>query len=146
MSSKISLGILSFLLLCLIGAQGVLAMQNRGGGVTEEELLFPESELASLPDVSASYRDGQGVISLSCSAIPKGGIYVYLNGVVKLHLTTSEPKNLKVRRGDVILVKGHDLPGPVRVMISSMVGGLDASLLNHSVEVGNLAKHLTTIL
>ncbi len=146
MVKKVCCGLLAVLAAGVIVSQIVLAIQADGSTEVSGEFVFPETELAYLQDVSASYKEGQGILSLSCTGMGGGGVYVYLNGVVKLNLTTSDPQNIKVKRGDVLLVKGHGLNGEATVVISSMAGGLDSNVLNKSVKVGNLAKHLITIL
>lgn len=120
--------------------------------VEEDYLIdnFPESELVSLKDVRQDFREGHGIIQIKCTNLQgdgkkRGGVYVSVNGTIKLNITTSDPRNLKVKVGDVIIVKGHNLSGQAVVTITDVAGYIDFNHNSESISVGNLAKYFTRI-
>lgn len=111
---------------------------------------FPESELVNLNDVRLNFQEGQGIIQIKCSNLQsdgkkRGGVYVSVNGTIKLNITTSDPRNLKVKVNDIIIVKGHNLSGEAIVTITDVVGYIDTNHKQESISVGNLAKFFVKI-
>ena len=90
------------------------------------------------------FKDGFGMITISCEYSGSGGVHVFVNGRMKLYVA-HEPKNLKVKAGDIIMVRGAELEGTAEVTISEVIGKIDASQQGTSVTVGNLARRLVKI-
>jgi hypothetical protein len=111
---------------------------------------YPETELASLNDARMNFKEGHGIIqikvtNLSSSGKKRGGVYVSVNGTIKLNITTQDPRNLRVKANDIIIVKGHDLAGNATVTISDVAGFIEHDVKGQTIEVGNLAKYFVTI-
>ena len=111
---------------------------------------YPETELVSLQDARYNFREGHGIIqikanNISSSGKRRGGVYVSVNGTIKLNITTQEPRNLKVKVNDIIIIKGHDLAGNATVTITDVAGFISHEIKDQSLDVGNLAKHFVTI-
>ena len=115
----------------------------------------PAYETAAPGDITAAdleaaemtgpeYKEGKGRITLSCEYSGRGGVYVFLNGRMKLYLT-KEPKNLKVSVGDLIFVRGAELESPAQVTVSGAEGKIDLSIEGETVTVENLTKRLVKI-
>ncbi len=107
------------------------------GGIRTEDL-----EAAELSGMD--YKDGKGLITISCEYSGSGGVYVYLNGRMKLYIS-KEPKNLKVSVGDIIFVRGAELESPATVTVSAAEGKIDLSIEGESVTVENLTKRLVKV-
>lgn len=107
------------------------------GAITQEDLEAAEIS-------GADYKDGKGMVTISCEYSGKGGIHVFLNGRLKLYVG-KEPKNLKVSVGDIIFVRGAELEGEAKVTISAAEGKIDASIQGETVTVANLTKRLVKI-
>lgn len=107
------------------------------GAVRAEDL-----EAAELSGMD--YKEGKGLITISCECSGKGGVYVFLNGRMKLYIS-KEPKNLKVSAGDIVFVRGAELESPAKVTVSGAEGKIDLSIEGESVTVENLTKRLVKI-
>jgi len=97
-----------------------------------------------------NFKEGHGIIqikvtNLSSSGKKRGGVYVSVNGTIKLNITTQDPRNLRVKANDIIIVKGHDLAGNATVTISDVAGFIEHDVKGQTIEVGNLAKYFVTI-
>lgn len=90
------------------------------------------------------YKNGKGLITISCEYSGKGGVYVFLNGRMKLYLS-KEPKNLKVSVGDIVFVRGAELESSAKVTVTGAEGKIDLSIEGESVTVENLTKRLVKI-
>ena len=91
------------------------------------------------------FGKNKGMISVKCIGLGKGSVYVFVNNTIKANITSAELKNIKVKKGDVIIVKGRGLSGNATVTIESAVGNIDTSISGASVSVGNLGKYLVSI-
>lgn len=107
------------------------------GEITEEDL-----EAAEI--IGANYKDGKGMITITCEYSGPGGVHVFLNGRMKLYITNGS-KNLKVSAGDMVFVRGAELESPATVTVSAVEGKIDASIVGESVTVENLARKLVKI-
>ena len=107
------------------------------GGIRTEDL-----EAAELS--GTEYKNGKGLITISCEYSGKGGVYVFLNGRMKLYLS-KEPKNLKVSVGDIVFVRGAELESSAKVTVTGAEGKIDLSIEGESVTVENLTKRLVKI-
>lgn len=106
------------------------------------EIHAEDLEAAELSGMD--YKDGKGLITISCEYSGGGGVYVYLNGRMKLYIG-KEPKNLKVSVGDIVFVRGAELESPAQVTVSGAEGKIDLSIEGESVTVENLTKRLVKI-
>ena len=104
-----------------------------------------DDEEISRPVSENDFSDGKGIISISCSKISQGGVYVYVNGTIEASLKSGEAKSLRVAVGDVIIVMGHDLISPAEVFVDTAVGRIDCSIQNYKLSVGNKGKLLAVI-
>ena len=114
-------------------------LSNQGDSTTDET----REQLASLE--GAEFRDGKGIISISCSGIYEGGVYVFVNGCIEADIRGKDPATLRVNAGDVVLVMGHDLLSEVSVTVTAAIGKIDCSILNKQLTVGNKGKLLAVI-
>lgn len=113
------------------------AAPENGGEITQADI-----EAAEISGMD--FKDGFGMITIACEYSGSGGVHVFLNGRMKLYVA-HEPKNLKVKAGDIIMVRGAKLEGTAEVTISEVIGKIDASQQGTSVTVGNLARRLVKI-
>ena len=102
------------------------------------------ADMAAAEISGYDFKDGFGMITISCQYNGGGGVHVFLNGRMKLYVT-HEPKNLKVKAGDIIMVRGADLEGTAEVTVSEVIGKIDASRQGTAVTVGNQARRLIKI-
>ncbi len=107
------------------------------GEVTEEDMEAAEVD-------GANYKDGKGMITITCEYSGSGGVHVFHNGRMKLYITNGS-KNLRVSAGDMIYVRGADLESPATVTITAVEGKIDASIVGESITVENLARKLVKI-
>lgn len=114
-------------------------LSNQGDSTPDDM----RDQLASLEE--EDFRDGKGILSISCSGIREGGVYVFVNGCIEADIRGEDPATLRVRAGDVVLVMGHDLLSEASVTISAAVGKIDCSILNKQLTVGNKGKLLAVI-
>lgn len=91
------------------------------------------------------FGKNKGMISIKCTGLGKGCVYVFVNNTMKANITSSELKTLKVKKGDVLIVKGRGLNSNATVTIEAAVGNIDTSIVGVSVSVGNLGKYLISI-
>ena len=99
----------------------------------------------NVASVETEYKENQGMISVSCTGIGSGGVYVYINNTMKANIINSELKNLKVKKGDVVIVKGHGIEGEATVTVNAAVGNINTDIIGYSKKVSNLGVHFLTI-
>ena len=126
--------------------QGVRVIKNWPVfGKAPDFFIGDDAEENSRPVSENDFSDGKGIISVSCSKISQGGVYVYVNGTIEASLTSEEARTLRVAVGDVIIVMGHDLISPAEVFVDTAVGRIDCSIQNYKLSVGNKGKLLAVI-
>ena len=126
--------------ICLLG--WCLSFTPAGETALPGEVTVADLEAAELS--GQEYREGKGRITISCEYSGGGGVYVFLNGRMKLYVA-HEPKNLKVSVGDLIFVRGAELTEKATVTVAGAEGKIDLSIQGTSVTVGNLTKRLVKI-
>lgn len=131
------LGVCIFLIVSISGFHIPAAEKENLGEITQADIEAAEIS-------GYNFKDGFGMVTISCVYNGSGGVHVFLNGRMKLYVA-HEPKNLKVKAGDIIMVRGAELEGTAEVTISEVIGKIDASQQGTSVTVGNLARRLVKI-
>ena len=142
---KFYYSILGLLLIVIVSAQiyintvPVEPAQTVNGNSLDLELI----QAAALEE--SEFGKDKGMISVKCTGIGQGSVYICVNGKIKANVTSSDLKSFKVKKGDSFIVKGHLLTGTATVTIESAVGNIDTSIAGTSVTVGNLGKYLVKI-
>jgi len=129
----------------VIVAQIYIRATYREVSYIESGKPFDTENIQAAASATEEFGANRGMISIKCTGLGGGGVYVYVNNTMKANITSSELKNLKVRKGDVIIVKGHSLSADATVTIESAVGNIDTAIAGKSVAVGNLGKYLVSI-
>lgn len=111
---------------------------------SQPSLDVSDEDIEAAEELGANYKDGKGMITITCEYSGKGGVHVFLNGRMKLYITNGS-KNLRVSVGDLIFVKGTELEGSAKVTVTAVEGKIDASITGETVTVENLARRLVKI-
>ena len=133
------------LLLTVLVVQICLKVTDNDCSYVESGKAFDTEIIQSAASVTEEFGKDRGMISVRCSSFSGGGVYIYINNTMRANITSAELKNLKVKKGDVIIVKGHSLQSDVTVTVENVVGNVDTSVTGTSVTVGNLGKYLVSI-
>ncbi len=112
--------------------------------LSEPSLEVSAEDIEAAEEQGANYKDGKGMITITCEYSGKGGVHVFLNGRMKLYITNGS-KNLRVSAGDLVFVKGTELTGSAKVTITSVEGKIDATMVGETVTVENLARKLVKV-
>ncbi|MBQ8164422.1 MAG: hypothetical protein IJZ94_01210 [Clostridia bacterium] len=142
---KFYYSVIVILLIAVTATQIYLKVTDKELSYAESGMAFDKNNIQAAASVTEEFGKDRGMISLKCSDMGSGGVYVYVNNTMKANITSTELKNLKVKKGDVIIVKGHSLQSNVTVTIESAVGNIDTEIAGKSVTLGNLGKYLVSI-
>ena len=112
--------------------------------LSKPSLEVSHEDIEAAEELGANYKEGKGMITITCEYSGKGGVHVFLNGKMKLYITNGA-KNLRVSAGDLIYVKGTELENSAKVTVTSVEGKIDASMVGETVTVENLGRKLTKI-
>lgn len=137
--------VIAVLLLTVLVLQIYIKATYRDIGYVGSGKAFDIKIIQAAASATEEFGANRGMISIKCTGLGGGSVYVYVNNTMKANITSSDLKNLKVRKGDVVIVKGHSLSGNATVVIESAVGNIDTSIAGTSVTVGNLGKYLVSI-
>lgn len=113
-------------------------------GGEDENRDETREQLTSLEEAQ-EFRDGKGILSIACTGIREGGVYIFVNGCIEADLRGKDPVTLRVKAGDVILAMGHDLLSEATVTVTAAVGRIDCTVLGRQLSVGNKGKLLAVI-
>ena len=106
--------------------------------------LLTQEEMEVADATGDNYKEGRGMITISCEHTGNSGVHVFLNGKMKLYISNGS-KNLRVSKNDLIYVKGFELEGESKVTVTGVVGKIDSSIVGTSISVGNLGRKLVRI-
>ncbi|MBE7065320.1 MAG: hypothetical protein E7384_05870 [Ruminococcaceae bacterium] len=137
--------IVAALMVTVVTAQIYMKVSSREVSYPDSGMAFDTENIREAALQAEEFAKDRGMISLKCTNLGGGGVYVFINNTMKANITSGDLKNLKVRRGDVVIVKGHNLTGSASVTIESAVGNIDTTIVGTSVNVGNLGKYLVRI-
>lgn len=137
--------VIAVFLLTVVIFQICIKMTYHETGYLESGKAFDTEIIRAAASSAEEFGKDRGMISIRCTALGAGGVYVFINNTMKANITSSELKNLKVRKGDVVIVKGHSLSGEAVVKIEAAVGNIDTNITGTSVNVSNLGKYLVSI-
>lgn len=142
---KFYYSIIGILLLAVISSQIYIRFSSDSTEYIESGKPFDTETIQAAAPAENEFGANKGMISVKCTGLGSGSVYVFVNNTMKANITSSELKNLKVKKGDVLIVKGRALSGNVTVSIESAVGNIDTSIAGTSVSVGNLGEFLVSI-
>lgn len=142
---KFYYSILGLLLIVIVSAQIYINTAPVPPAETVDENIPDLEQIQAAALEESEFGKDKGMISVKCTGIGKGSVYIFVNGKMKANITSSDLKSFKVKKGDAFIVKGHSLTGTATVTIESAVGNIDTSIVGTSVTVGNLGKYLVKI-
>ena len=142
---KFYYSVIGVLLIVVVSMQIHIKLADNRVEYADSGKAFDTEIIQAAAPSEIEFGKNKGMISVKCTGIGGGSVYVFVNNTMKANITSSELKNFKVKKGDVLIVKGRGLSSNAVVTIESAVGNIDTSIAGRSVSVGNLGKYLVSI-
>ena len=142
---KFYFSILGLLLIIVVSAQIYIKTAVPATVYENDGYISDIGRIQAAALEETEFAPGKGRISIKCTGIGKGRVYIFVNGKMRANITSSDSKSFNVKKGDSFIVKGRDLSGMATVTVESAVGNIDTGIVGTSVTVGNLGKYLVKI-